>query len=1011
MDKRKWKIKDKKISKQSQYKFYNQHGITLISLVITIIIMVILASVSLNATIGDNGIISKAKVANMQYSMSALEEFLQSKYIELYTEMDSQDTKLDYLLNNLETRSYIQKSKNGDCFFIDATTGNVYYFIEKSALPDDIKNTLVGGNNSLTGKSIWADFNDIYGITSDLKVYYCGNNYNDRLGANDEKTSINLSNKYVSGMEKGTNWANAMGFEKDVSLADLTTVTELTITDDNLDFSLAYNLGNLKRITFKNLVKDNLNGINLVNSLQYVYFDNCQINDYSALSSCTNLQYLYMCLPKDMTEEIANTQVLNLCDLEKGIGKADLQKLEYFGVFGINETYRDINYANYMGKYSSLSKLTDISPFANISSKKYIKYLYLNGTSIKSFKSLEDFSNLKTIVMHNVNGYENFEGISNKPNLEYIYAQYGTAYSFYGLENNIKLRYLRVNNDSNLTTLKGLINCNNLKVLYAYNCNLGLNEEENKSENDALYALKDISLTNINLENNKLKWVSYLKNCTNLVELYLNGNDDMYGEDLVQISSLIQKCGNNQSIPVKYSLLLLDNNTTKLDLKNEKINIDNFKTLKGKTRLEKLDLQNLKLTKTVAGKETEIDTAEYDSILNEVLSTLTNMKNIRLSNISGLNTITFVKSMQGLKEIILSGTNVSTGTKDDKGNDTGLELLNNIDTMLSLEVDKSDIDLSKITQTLNRFSSGYHNSSNFFNGLYALKCTVKNLQTLNNSTCGLTKLCLTAFPNGEVADLSNCITLKQYSSLYEHHSGNVKLPDSVEEMYLDQSYIYGSFPNNLKSIYFHNTLTNDVLKNLAQSCPNLESLQAGCNNVTDLSCLSTAVFKDSLQTLILSGDSSHQSSPIKLINLNGLEGFSSLNKLQIEYTELNDITGLKNCPNLKELILRISKIKSISSLNDLTSIEKLTLDNNSIASLHGIENLKNMHTLDITKNTVSDITQYEKNGSIKTVTNASIIANLHTNNGGKLERIYLENNPITELNEISKLNWTSKSGF
>ena len=1005
MDKR----KDKEIQKQVQYNLKSKKGITLIALVISIIVMLILAGVSLNATIGDNGIISKAKVANMQYSMSALEEFLQSKYIELYTEMDSQDTKLDYLLNNLETRSYIQKSKNGDCFFIDATTGNVYYFIEKSALPDDIKNTLVGGNNSLTGKSIWADFNDIYGITSDLKVYYCGNNYNDRLGANDEKTSINLSNKYVSGMEKGTNWANAMGFEKDVSLADLTTVTELTITDDNLDFSLAYNLGNLKRITFKNLVKDNLNGINLVNSLQYVYFDNCQINDYSALGSCTNLQYLYMCLPKDMTEEIANTQVLNLCDLEKGIGKADLSKLEYFGVFGVNETYRDINYANYMGKYSSLSKLTDISPFANISSKKYIKYLYLNGTSIKSFKSLEDFSNLKTIVMHNVNGYENFEGISNKPNLEYIYAQYGTAYSLYGLENNIKLRYLRVNDDSNLTTLKGLINCNNLKVLYAHNCNLGLNEEENKSENDALYALKDISLTNINLENNKLKWVSYLKNCTNLVELYLNGNDDMYGEDLVQISSLIQKCGNNQSIPVKYSLLLLDNNTTKLDLKNEKINIDNFKTLKGKTRLEKLDLQNLKLTKTVAGKETEIDTAEYDSILNEVLSTLTNMKNIRLSNISGLNTITFVKNMQGLKEIILSGTNVSTGTKDDKGNDTGLELLNNIDTMLSLEVDKSDIDLSKITQTLNRFSLGYHSDLNYFNSLYSLKCTIQNLQTLNNSECGLTRLCLNRISDVNIVDLSNCTTLKKYSSIYG--SGSIKLPNSVEEVYLDETYVYGNFPTSLKSIYCHNVLTNDVLNRLAQNCPNLEKIETDCNNVTDVSCLKTAVFKNTLQSLKLRGDSSHQSSPIKLMNLNGLDGFSSLNKLQIEYTELNDITGLKNCPNLKELILRISKIKSISSLNDLTSIEKLTLDNNSIASLHGIENLKNMHTLDITKNTVSDITQYEENGSIKTVTNASIIANLHPNNGGKLERIYLENNPITELNEISKLNWTSKSGF
>lgn len=39
----------------------NSKGITLIALVITVIVMLILAGVSLNATIGDNGIITKAQ--------------------------------------------------------------------------------------------------------------------------------------------------------------------------------------------------------------------------------------------------------------------------------------------------------------------------------------------------------------------------------------------------------------------------------------------------------------------------------------------------------------------------------------------------------------------------------------------------------------------------------------------------------------------------------------------------------------------------------------------------------------------------------------------------------------------------------------------------------------------------------------------------------------------------------------------------------------------------------------
>ena len=42
-----------------------QKGITLIALVITIIVMLVLAGVSINAIIGDNGILSKAQSAKL----------------------------------------------------------------------------------------------------------------------------------------------------------------------------------------------------------------------------------------------------------------------------------------------------------------------------------------------------------------------------------------------------------------------------------------------------------------------------------------------------------------------------------------------------------------------------------------------------------------------------------------------------------------------------------------------------------------------------------------------------------------------------------------------------------------------------------------------------------------------------------------------------------------------------------------------------------------------------------
>ena len=988
-----------------------QNGITLIALVISIIVMLILAGVSLNATIGDNGIITQAQNANRTYAMSILEEFLQEKYVELYNKMDTQSTEIDYLLNDLSTKKYIQKSKSGDYFFLDANTGNAYYFIEKSELPDDIKSILPGGDTSLSGNSIWIEFDDIYGITSDLKVYYCSNGSESRIGAEDENINVNLTDKKVLGMEQGSDWAKAMGFDKNVTLQDLTTVTELTITDSNLDLKLAYNLGKLTKLTFKNVKKADLSGLGEVSSLQYVMFEKSEIDDYSALSECKNLKHLYLYLPSTMEEENANLQVANLCDSNKGIGKAELPKLEYFGVFGVDETYREIEYSNYIGKYSNISKVSDINPLENLQSKKYIKYLFLNGTSIKNLKSLKDFSNLEIIVMHNINGYENFEGISNKSNLKKIYAQYGSSYNLYGLENNGQLNYLRLSYDKNLITLSGINNCNNLKTIYADGCNLGLNEDStNSTEQDALYSIKDLNLNIINLENNQLKWVGYLKKSTDVKSLYLNGNNNIVGDSLVEIANLIKKCGNNQTYPSKYSLLLLDDSTTNLSLKSENVNVDNFKTLKGKSNIIKLDLQNLKLTKTSGNIEVAINENEYNEILNDVLATLTKMKYLNLNDISGLNTISFVTNMNELCEICLENTNVTTGTEDARGKNTGLELLNNIETMRSLAINNNSIDLSKITQTLNRFRSGFHSDYNYFNNIYALKCTIENLKTLNNPNCELDNLCLTSFPAGEIVDLSNCITLKSYSSIYERHQGNVKLPNSVEKIYLDTSYIYGNFPENLKTIYFHHTLENDVLKNLSQNCMYLESIQTDCNNVTDLSSLTTAVFKNTLQILKLRGDSSHQAKPCSLKNLNGLEGFNKLQTLHIEYSELGDITGLKNCTELKTLIIKKSKLKDISSLINFNSIEEIYLDENSIGSLHGIENLVNLKILSITNNAIGDLTQYEDNGT-KTVTNASIIAKLHTSNGGKLKKIYLDNNPITEVSEISKLKWEDKNGF
>lgn len=67
-----------------------QRGITLIALVITILIIVILAGVTLNLTVGENGIFSKAKYAKEKYINEEYAEQEQLNELYAYLAKDSQ---------------------------------------------------------------------------------------------------------------------------------------------------------------------------------------------------------------------------------------------------------------------------------------------------------------------------------------------------------------------------------------------------------------------------------------------------------------------------------------------------------------------------------------------------------------------------------------------------------------------------------------------------------------------------------------------------------------------------------------------------------------------------------------------------------------------------------------------------------------------------------------------------------------------------------------------------------
>ena len=73
-------------------KIVGTRGITLMSLVITIIVLIILAGVSINSLVGDNGIITKAKQAKENVLIAKKEE--EAQLNQLYGTMEGEDDKI-----------------------------------------------------------------------------------------------------------------------------------------------------------------------------------------------------------------------------------------------------------------------------------------------------------------------------------------------------------------------------------------------------------------------------------------------------------------------------------------------------------------------------------------------------------------------------------------------------------------------------------------------------------------------------------------------------------------------------------------------------------------------------------------------------------------------------------------------------------------------------------------------------------------------------------------------------
>ena len=152
MNKRKCKesLSKHKITFQSnKFILQSKKGITLIALVITIIVMLILAGVSLNATIGENGILTRAKDAKEAQELAKTKEDLEYMFLDYNVWQSEKKTISEFLKNKMESgeieefRAYPVNNefkmvikKEGKYFFVEQEDG-IYKAVQMGGLSDE----------------------------------------------------------------------------------------------------------------------------------------------------------------------------------------------------------------------------------------------------------------------------------------------------------------------------------------------------------------------------------------------------------------------------------------------------------------------------------------------------------------------------------------------------------------------------------------------------------------------------------------------------------------------------------------------------------------------------------------------------------------------------------------------------------------------------------------------------------------------------------------------------------
>ena len=201
-------------------KVKKQGGITLIALVITIIVLLILAAVTINALSGDNGILKRASEAKKGTNQSTVEEITKLSINGLITDnLGDASTITPQVLANRINKDYNRTDVTAEDSEFPT---NMVFAKEKLAVPVDIKLTVGTAEKSEDNSGIYAGDIDESKIAPPELFNYepIETGSNNKIASIGDMTSLPLKEARITGIKP--EYANVDGYNPETGKSDLT---------------------------------------------------------------------------------------------------------------------------------------------------------------------------------------------------------------------------------------------------------------------------------------------------------------------------------------------------------------------------------------------------------------------------------------------------------------------------------------------------------------------------------------------------------------------------------------------------------------------------------------------------------------------------------------------------------------------------------------------------------------------------------------------------------------------